>query len=110
MSHVPEMIFTPFLGRLSAPGTGTRAVVIKMGCVGERCLGQVTFGEGPGWERGHFSVHTLLPCAVSQWLLYGRVSFVINELLSASLENQPWLSPNNIHLLFNSCFWLSDFD
>lgn len=62
-------------------------------------------------ERGVISlpVHTVPLCAVSQWLLYGRVSFVINELLSASLENPPWVSPNNIHLLHNSCFWLSDF-
>lgn len=73
------------------------------------------FGPGDIWGgsrgRGVISlpVHTLPPCAVSQWLLYGRISFVINELLSAELINPPWLSPNNIHLLLNSCFWLSDF-
>lgn len=111
MSHVPEMIFTLFLGRISAPGSGTGAVVIKMSCVGEHYLGHVTFGEGAGGrELIAPPVHTLSPCAVSQWLLYGRVSFVINKLLSASLENPPWLSPNNIDLLLNSCFWLPDFD
>lgn len=55
------------------------------------------------------TLHTPPPCAVSQWLLCGRVSFVINELFSALVENPPWLSPNNIHLLLSSCFWLSDF-
>lgn len=102
MSHVPEMIFTPFLRRISAPESGTGAVVIKMVCVGEHILAMCHLGREQG-RRG------FLPCAVSQWLLCGMVSFVINELLSASLENPPWLSPNNIHLLFNSCFWLSDF-
>lgn len=67
MSHVPEMIFTPFLGRISAPGSGTGAVVIKMSCVGEHYLGHVTFGEGTGGrELIALPVHTLSPCAVSQ--------------------------------------------
>lgn len=53
-SHVPEMIFSPFLGRISAPGSRTGAVVIKLGCIGERHLGHVTFGERTRGERGHF--------------------------------------------------------
>lgn len=50
MSHVPEMIFSPFLGSMSAPGSGTGAVVIKMGCIGEHHLGHVTSGERAGGE------------------------------------------------------------
>lgn len=56
LSDVPCcMIFTQFLRRISAPGSGTGAVVIKMVCVGRHHLGHLAFGEVAARERGHCS-------------------------------------------------------